>query len=235
MVRKADGSWRPCGDYRRLNGVTVPDSYPLSNMLDFTARVGGCRFFSKIDLRKGYHQIPMHAADIPKTAIITPFGLYEYTRMTFGMRNAGNTFQRLIDRVIAGLEAVFAYLDDLLIASPTWQQHLQDLDAVFDCLREAGLVVNGEKCVFGIAELDFLGHHLSAAGLAPLSHRVEALQRHPRPGTVKELQGFLGAVNFCRRFIPAAARILKLLTNAAVRSLAWLWSGLRPCSRRLWG
>ena len=119
MVRKSDGSWRPCGDYRRLNGVTVPDTYPLPNMMDFTARIAGCRLFSKIDLRKGYHQIPMNPDDVPKTAIITPFGLFEYTRMTFGMRNAGNIFQRLMDQVLADCAPAFAYLDDALIGSPS--------------------------------------------------------------------------------------------------------------------
>jgi hypothetical protein len=228
MVRKADGSWRPCGDYRRLNGVTVPDTYPLPNMMDFTARIGGCKIFSKIDLRKGYHQIPMHAADIPKTAIVTPFGLYEYTRMTFGMRNAGSTFQRLMDRVVSGLPAVFAYLDDLLIASASMEQHIQDLQEVFSRLQTAGLVVNAEKCLFAVQEMDFLGHRVSAAGISPLPHRVQALREHPQPGTVKELQGFLGAVNFYRRFVPAAAKILRPLTDAlrggAPPSAAILWS-----------
>ena len=91
-------------DYRRLNSVMVPDTYPVPNMLDFASRAAGCTYFSKIDLKKGYHQVPMNAADIPKTAITTPFGLFEFTRMTFGMRNAGNTFQQLIDRMLSGME-----------------------------------------------------------------------------------------------------------------------------------
>jgi Reverse transcriptase (RNA-dependent DNA polymerase) len=103
-VKKDDGSWRPCGDFRRLNLVTVPDAYPLPNMLDFGAKMAGCSIFSKIDLRKGYHQIPMHSADIPKTAITTPFGLYEFLRMPFGLRNAGCTFQRLMDRALSNLD-----------------------------------------------------------------------------------------------------------------------------------
>ena len=89
MVRKADGTWRPCGDFRRLNMVTVADSYPLPNMLDFASKAAGCTIFSKIDLRKGYHQIPVHPADIQKTAITTPFGSFEYLRMPFGLMNAG--------------------------------------------------------------------------------------------------------------------------------------------------
>jgi len=214
MVKKADGSWRPCGDYRRLNGVTVPDSYPLPNMMDFTAKMAGCRFFTKIDLRKGYHQIPMHSADVPKTAIITPFGLFEYTRMTFGMRNAGNTFQRLMDRVMAGCNPGFAYLENIIVGSSSLQQHLRDVREVFQRLHTAGLVVNGEKCLFAVQRLEFLGHQIAAGGITPLPQRVAALRRHPRPGTVKELQGFLGMVNFYRRFIKGAAHILRPLTDA---------------------
>jgi hypothetical protein len=213
MVRKVDGTWRPCGDYRRLNGVTVPDSYPLPNMMDFAARLEGCTIFSKLDLRKGYHQIPMNAADIPKTAIVTPFGLFEYTRMTFGMRNAGNTFQRLMDRVLHG-SAGFAYLDDVLVASRTAAEHLEHLRDIFRRFSNAGLVLNAEKCLYAVREVDFLGHHVAAAVISPLSTRVAAIQRHPRPGSVQELMAFLGTVNFYRRFVPRAARTLRPLTEA---------------------
>ncbi len=98
MVKKPDGSWRCCGDYRWLNNVTVLDTYPLPNMMDFSSRVSGCSIFTKIDLRKGYYQIPMHPADILKTAIITPLGFFEFLRLTFRLRNAGSTFQQLMDR-----------------------------------------------------------------------------------------------------------------------------------------
>jgi hypothetical protein len=203
MVRKPDSSWRPCGDYRRLNLVTMPDSYPLPNMLDFTEKLAGCVIFSKVDLRKGYHQIPMNEDDIQKTAIITPFGLFEFLRMTFGLRNAGNTFQRRIDRILSGLDFVFAYLDDVIVASRSEAEHLHHLHLLFQRLQDAGLVINREKCVFGVAAVEFLGHHVSAAGTAPIASNVAAIQRHPQPTTVKELQGFLGVVNFYRRFVPS--------------------------------
>ncbi|MFN9942446.1 MAG: reverse transcriptase family protein, partial [bacterium] len=135
MVRKPDGSWRPCGDYRRLNLVSIPDSYPMPNMMDFAAKMSGCRHFSKVDLHKGYHQIPMHARDIAKTAIITPFGLYEFLRMGFGLRNAGNTFQRMMDRVTNGLPFIFVYLDDIIVGSPDLASHLQHLQLLFQRLR----------------------------------------------------------------------------------------------------
>jgi hypothetical protein len=134
MVRKADGSWRPCGDYRRLNLVTVPDAYPLPNIMDFQSKVPGCKYFSVIDLPKGYHQIPMHPADIPKTAITTPFGLWEYLRATFGMRNAGCIFQRMMHRVLADVDAAFPFVDDCLVGSPTWEQHLLNVRAVLEWL-----------------------------------------------------------------------------------------------------
>ena len=103
MVKKKDGSWRPCGNYRRLNNVTVPDRYPLPNIADFSSQLSGSKVFSKLDLQKGYYQVPMALDDIMKTAIITPFGMFEFLRLPFGLRNGGQTFQRLMDQVLGGL------------------------------------------------------------------------------------------------------------------------------------
>jgi hypothetical protein len=167
MVRKKDGGWRPCGNFRRLNLVTTPDSYPLPNMMDFAVKMAGCKFFSKIDLRKGYHQIPVHPADVAKTAITTPFGLFEYLRMPFGLRNAGNTFQRMMDRILAGLDFCFWYLDDVIVASDSYQQHLLHLEQLFSRLQAHGLVINLEKCSFAAATVTFLGNKVSAAGARP--------------------------------------------------------------------
>ena len=214
MVRKQDGSWRPCGDYRRLNSVTVPDTYPIPSMLDFANRAAGCTHFSKIDLKKGYHQVPMNPADIPKTAITTPFGLFEFTRMTFGMRNAGNTFQRLIDRTMAGVDSASPYLDDILVFSRGEVEHRRDLQETLERLKAAGLTANAEKCEFNKPSIEFLGHTVSASGIAPLPDRVAAIAAHPRPTNIKELQNFLGVINFYRKFVPGAANILRPLTDA---------------------
>jgi hypothetical protein len=135
MVPKQDGSFRPCGDYRRLNTVTEDDKYPLPSLLDFSADLAGCTVFSKLDLVKGYHQIPMSAADIPKTAICTPFGLFEYLFMPFGLKNAAQTFQRLMDRLFRHLPFVFVYLDDILVASRSDEEHLDHLRQVFEILQ----------------------------------------------------------------------------------------------------
>jgi hypothetical protein len=156
MVRKKDGSWRPCGDYRRLNLVTRKDKYPLPNMADLSGRLDGCVIFSKLDLRKGYLQVPVAAADIPKAAITTPFGLFEFTRMPFGLRNAGMTFQRLMDKIFFDMPAAFGYLDDLLIGSKSAVEHRLHIREVLQRLQQNGLLLNEEKCVFGQSRVNFL-------------------------------------------------------------------------------
>jgi hypothetical protein len=117
LVEKKDGSWRPCGDFRRLNLITAADKYPVPNMGDFMGQIEGCTTFSKLDLKNGYLQVPLHSSAVPKTAVITPFGLFEFLRMPFGLKNAGMSFQRLMDRVMSGLDFVFVYIDDILVAS----------------------------------------------------------------------------------------------------------------------
>ena len=214
MVMKPDGTWRPCGDFRRLNLLTEEDRYPLPNMADLASSLDGCKIFSKLDLRKGYYQIPVHPAHICKTAVITPFGLWEFTRMPFGLKNAGMSFQRMIDRALQGLPFIFVYLDDILIASPDAASHRLHLQAVFHRLRQFGLVLNISKCVLGATSVDFLGHHITAGGAQPLTSQTAAIENFPQPNTIKELQGFLGLINFYRRFIPAAANILLPLTDS---------------------
>jgi Reverse transcriptase (RNA-dependent DNA polymerase) len=148
MVPKKDGSWRPCGDYWRLNLATKPDWYPLPSLADLSNKLHGCKYFSVIDLVKGYHQIPMATADIPKTVITTPFGMFEYLYIPFGLKNAAQTFQRLMDRIFHQLSFLFSYPDDHLIASPTLEEHHQHLRQFFEILDANGLQINPEKCVF---------------------------------------------------------------------------------------
>jgi hypothetical protein len=214
MVRKKDGSWRPCGDYRRLNLATTHDRYPLLSILDLSNKLHGCKFFSCIHLVKGYHQISMAAQDVAKTAIITSFGLFEYLFMPFGLRNAAQTFQHFMDSLFKHLPFVFCYLDDIIIASHTLEEHHKHLRQIFTILQENSLQINPAKCVFAAAAVEFLGHRVDQHGVRPLQRHVQAISDFPPPQDVKQLQQYLGMVNFYRCFLPGIARTLQPLTDA---------------------
>ena len=224
VAPKPGGGWRVCGDYRRLNSVTKDDKYPVRTLSDFTAELHGKTVFSKIDLLKGYHQIPVADEDIGKTGVITPFGLFVFPRTPFGLKNAGQDFQRLMDEILGDIPRVFVYIDDILIASESLDQHYDDLKRVCEILETHGMVVNRAKCILAQTSVEFLGYKVDKHGITPLPERVVDIEKTPPPTTVKELQSFLGMINYYRRFLPSAAHHLTPLFDllrGKPKSLPW--------------
>ena len=195
MVRKKDGGWWPCGDYRRLNQCTVPDRYPIPLISDAQFHLRECKVFSVIDLKAGYTQISMNKNSIPKTAVITPFGLFEWTKMPFGLMKSGCTFQTVIHDVLRDLPYLFIYIDDILVCSRSLEEHEEHLREVFTRLRENCLTVNLKKCVLAQPTVTFLGHTVDSKGIRPLPEKVNAINQFPLPASKLDIQRLLGMVN----------------------------------------
>lgn len=207
LVPTRTGTWRLCGDYRRLNAITVPDRYPIPHIHDFAHFLRGCKVFSKLDLTRAFHQVSLAPEDRQKTAVTMPFGLFQFNVMTFGLCNAPQTFQHLIDTILRGLKFCHAYIDDIIIASPSREAHEHHLREVFERLRKYGLSINFSKCIFGADEVDYLGYHIDHHGTKPIEERVLAVKNFKKPDTIQELRRFFGIINFYCRFIPNAAQV----------------------------
>ena len=216
LLRKKDGGLRVCVDYRGINKKTIPDCYPIPRIDDLIDTVGRCggKIFSTLDLMKGYHHIKMTSESKEKTAFTCHLGLFQYRRMPFGLTNAPATFQRLMNKLFCGpkWKFLFVYLDDLLIVSQSFQEHIEHVKQVLNQLEEAGLRLRPEKCSFAQTSVEYLGHTLSLDGVRPNDNKVKAVKEFKRPTCCKEVKSFLGLVNFYRRHLPNLAAITRPLT-----------------------
>jgi hypothetical protein len=223
---KKDGTMRFCVDYRKLNELTVKDSYPLPHTQDVLDYMSTAQFFSTMDLASGFWQIPLTKRAREKSAFVSKFGLFEFLVMPFGLTNAPATFQRTMDIILSGLTWMecMVYMDDIVIFSNTWKEHLLHLEHVLDRLRKAGLVLKAEKCFFGRTSLPFLGHIISREGVAVDPFKVAAIQKLPRPNNVSEVRALLGMFGYYRRFFSDFATIAEPLHQLLKKNKVFAWT-----------
>jgi hypothetical protein len=203
LVSKKTGDVRLCVDFRKLNAITKKDSFPLPRIDDVLDLLVGQRYFSTLDLASGYWQIELEEESKEKTAFIVDDNLYEWNRLAFGLTNAPGTFQRLMNSVLRRVigKICLVYLDDIIIFSRTIEEHFSNLKTVFSLLENAHLKMKLSKCEFLAQSVSYLGHVITAEGIKPDPAKIETLVNYKRPGTVKELQSFLGLASYYRRFV----------------------------------
>ncbi|KAL0198417.1 hypothetical protein M9458_006957, partial [Cirrhinus mrigala] len=209
LVKKKDGSLRMCVDYRQLNSKTRKDAFPLPRIEETLDALTGARWFSTLDLASGYNQVPVTEGDKAKTAFCTPFGLFEWNRMPFGLCNAPSTFQRLMERLFGDQrhQSLLLYLDDIVVFSSSVTQHLERLEVVLGRLKREGLKAKLEKCAFFKQQVKYLGHVVSSQGVATDPSKVEVVAKWGRPVNVTELRSFLGFASYYRRFVEGFAKL----------------------------
>lgn len=226
LVRKKDGSFRFCVDYRRLNDATIKDAFPLPRIDETWDHLSGARWFSTLDLSSGYWQVEVDSKDRPKAAFITEKGLYQFKVMPFGLCNAPATFERLMETVLCGLEweTSLIYLDDIIVFSKTFDEMTENLQKVLNRLFSAGLKLKPKKCTLYGHKLDHLGHVISQSGVATDPKKMDTIKEWIEPTKVKEVRAFLGLYRYYRRFVKDFGLIAKPLHTLTNKDFKFKWT-----------
>ncbi|GJX14854.1 putative reverse transcriptase domain-containing protein [Tanacetum coccineum] len=225
FVKKKDGSFRMCIDYRELNKLTVKNRYPLPRIDDLFDQLQGSSIYSKIDLRSGYHQLRVREQDIPKTAFRTRYGHYEFQVMPFGLTNAPAVFMDLMNRVCKPYldKFVIVFIDDILIYSKDKKEHEEHLKAILELLKKEKLYAKFSKCEFWIPKVQFLGHVIDSRGIHVDPAKIESIKDWASPKTPTEIRQFLGLAGYYRRFIEGFSKIAKSMTKLTQKGIKFDW------------
>ena len=224
VVPKGDGGKCLVIDYRALNKVTRKFTWPTPKIEEIFSKLNRAMYFTSLDLRAGYHHIPLEKPSIPKTAFNSPFGKFECIKVPFGLAQALGYFQELMTGILKDFNFTIAYLDDIIIFSKTSQEHLLHIRMVFETLKLANLSMKKSKCSFFSKEIQYLGHILSPTSIRPLTAKTHAIQHMQPPITPKQVRAFLGLVGYYRKFIKGFAKIAKPLTLLTRQQVKFEWT-----------
>ena len=226
LVKKKDGTTRFVCDFRGLNDVTKKDTYPLPHMRDVIDKMAGSKYWTTLDAASAYWSMPLREEDKEKTAFAAPRGKYEFNVTSYGLTNAGASYQRLMDVTLSGVSGhrILAYMDDVIIFSRSFEEHIRDLELVFNCFEKANISLKASKCVFGSDRVEFLGFELSSEGVKPQKRLTEAIENFAQPKCKKEVKSFLGMANFYRNFIKHFAEISNPLNRLTSDNVDFEWT-----------
>ena len=224
LVPKHDGGFRFCTDFRKVNDKTKSDSFPIPRIADCIDQIGNAKFVSTFDMLKGYWQVPLTQRAREISAFVTPSGLYQYKVMPFGMKNAPATFQRMVNKLVRDIDGCEGYIDDVVIFSDNWSDHIRQIKRFFQIMREAKLTINLMKSEFGKATVKYLGHIVGQGQVKPLDAKIQTIVKYPIPTSRKELARFLGMAGYYRNFCLNFSEIAAPLTNLLSKKVKFVWT-----------
>ena len=224
LVPKHDGGFRFCTDFRKVNDKTKSDSFPIPRIADCIDQIGNAKFVSTFDMLKGYWQVPLTQRAREISAFVTPSGLYQYKVMPFGMKNAPATFQRMVNKLVRDIDGCEGYIDDVVIFSDNWSDHIRQIERFFQIMREAKLTINLMKSEFGKATVKYLGHNVGQGQVRPLDAKIQTIVKYTIPTSRKELARFLGMAGYYRNFCLNFSEIAAPLTNLLSKKVKFVWT-----------